>query len=90
MYRMQIRPVTKKVTKMGARSSILEGFGTTLGSLWAPFGTTLAVCRPPWASFWMILALFYVSLSGEGAQKVMKRVFVDDLPSIWGDVQETL
>ena len=45
------------------------------GVPWEPFGTTLAVFRPPWASFWRILALFYVILSAEGAQKVLKRCF---------------
>ena len=48
------------------------------GVVWCgvvPFGSTLAVCRPPWASFCRILGLFWIPLGTEGAQKVMKRCF---------------
>ncbi len=36
---MQSRHVARKGIKMVARTSIMEGFGVTLGSLWAPNGT---------------------------------------------------
>ena len=40
---MQSRHVARKAIKIVARSSILEGFGVTSGSLWAPNGTPEAV-----------------------------------------------
>ena len=44
---MQSRLVARKVTEMGARGSILEGFGITLGSLLAPNGHPEAVWEGP-------------------------------------------
>ena len=60
------------------------------GVPWVPFGTTLAVFRPPWASFWRIwedcCVILRPSECRKGPEGEEERLF-DDFLIIFGDIQ---